>query len=174
MLTIETDRLILSELSLDDAEFIMALVNEPGWLENIGDKHVHNLDDARRYLQEGPLKSYQQNGFGLWRMTLKVRKVPIGMCGLIKRDGLEHPDIGYALLSEFWGAGLASEAARATLDFARQQLGLKQVLGITSLNNASSIRVLEKIGMRYDREIHLPEYGEPSRLFSLPASSEIV
>lgn len=167
MTLIETDRLILRELDLDDAPFILELVNEPSWLENIGDKNVHSIADAQRYLNEGPLKSYQENGFGLYLAELKLKKYPVGLCGLVKREGLEHPDIGYALLPDFWGAGLASEAARATLEYAQGSLGIEQVLGITSMSNASSIRVLEKIGFRYDKEIALPEHGEPSRLFTL-------
>ena len=167
MTLIETDRLTLRELDLDDAAFILKLVNEPSWLENIGDKNVHSIADAERYLNEGPLKSYQENGFGLYLAELKLKQYPVGLCGLVKRDGLEHPDIGYALLPDFWGAGLASEAARATLEYAQQSLGIDQVLGITSMNNASSIRVLEKIGFRFDKEIALPEHGEPSRLFTL-------
>ncbi|MCW8878275.1 MAG: GNAT family N-acetyltransferase [Kangiellaceae bacterium] len=167
MTLIETDRLILRELDLDDAPFILKLVNEPSWLENIGDKNVNSIADAERYLNEGPLKSYQENGFGLYLAELKLKKYPVGLCGLVKREGLEHPDIGYALMPDFWGAGLASEAARATLEYAQNSLGIAQVLGITSMNNASSIRVLEKIGFRYDKEISLPEQGEPSRLFTL-------
>lgn len=167
MIIKETDRLILRELDLDDAPFILTLVNQPSWIENIGDKNVHSIEDAERYLNEGPLKSYQENGFGLYCAELKLKKYPIGLCGLVKRDGLDYPDIGYALLPDFWGAGLASEAARATLEHAKSDLGIPQVLGITAMKNASSMRVLEKIGLRYDREIVLPEQTEPSRLFTL-------
>ena len=167
MIITETDRLILRELDHDDAPFILKLVNEPSWLENIGDKNVHNLEDAQRYLDEGPLKSYQENGFGLYLAELKLKKYPVGLCGLVKREGLDHPDIGYALLPDFWGAGLASEAARATLQYAQDKLGIDQVLGVTSMDNASSMRVLEKIGLRYDREVILPQQDHPSRLFCL-------
>ncbi len=167
MIIAETDRLILRELQHDDAPFVLKLVNEPSWLENIGDKNVHSLQDAQRYLDEGPLRSYQENGFGLYLAELKLKKYPVGLCGLVKREGLEHPDIGYALLPDFWGAGLASEAARATLEYAQNALGITQVLGVTSMDNASSMRVLEKIGLRYDREVVLPQQDHPSRLFSL-------
>lgn len=169
MILFETDRLSLRELELDDAAFILKLVNQPAWLENIGDKNVHSIADAERYLNEGPLKSYQENGFGLYLAALKTKKYPVGLCGLVKRDGLPHPDLGYALLPDFWGAGLASEAARATLDYAQNQLGISEILGVTSMDNASSIRVLEKAGFRFDKEVTLPEHGEPSRLFSLPS-----
>ncbi|WP_196139396.1 GNAT family N-acetyltransferase [Aliikangiella sp. G2MR2-5] len=167
MVLIETERLKLRELTLDDAAFIQGIVNEPSWLENIGDRNVHSIADAERYLREGPVKSYQEHGFGLYLVELKLKKIPIGMCGLVKREDLDFPDIGYALLPEYWGAGLASEAAAATLEYARNELGLSEILGITSLENASSIRVLEKIGMRYDKEIMLPGYDGPSRLFVL-------
>ena len=113
----ETERLILRPLQKDDSAFIFRLVNEPSFIENIGDKGVRNLDDAWQYILQGPRKSYEQNGFGLWLVALKDTLTPIGICGLVKRDGLDDPDIGYAFLPEFWKQGYAVEAAAQTLIF---------------------------------------------------------
>ena len=109
----ETERLILRQLEKDDAAFIFRLVNEPSFIENIGDKGVRKLDDAWQYILQGPMASYEKNGFGLWLVQLKDTLTPIGICGLIKRDGLDEPDIGYAFVPEFWSNGYALEAASA-------------------------------------------------------------
>src|SRR5688572_1209184 len=101
MLVLETDRLVLRRLTLDDAEFILRLVNDPSWLRFIGDKNVHSLDDARRYLREGPLDMYERYGFGMYRVEEREGGKPAGMCGLIKRDTLPDVDVGYAFLPEF-------------------------------------------------------------------------
>lgn len=143
---LETERLRLGEFSPADAAFVLALLNEPGWIANIGDRGVRNLDDAKAYLLDGPMKSYAQNGFGLWRVALKETDEPIGMCGLIRREHLEAPDVGYAILEAFWGCGYAEEAARATVEFGREKLGMGRIVAITTPDNAASGRVLEKIG----------------------------
>ena len=165
MVLIETDRLILREFSLDDAEFVLKLVNEPSWVENIGDKNIHNLKDAESYIQNGPLQSYHQNGYGLYMAELKLKSVPVGICGLVKREFFTEPDVGFAFLPEFWGVGFASESAKAVLEFAKNDLNLERVLGITNLKNTGSMRVLEKIGLKYDKMVDLPGYEEQSRLF---------
>lgn len=165
MVLIETDRLILRNFSLDDAEFILSLVNEPSWLENIGDKNVHNIHDAQNYIQNGPLKSYQENGYGLYMAELKLRSVPVGVCGLVKREFFIEPDVGFAFLPEYWGLGFASESAKAVLEYAQSELNIERVLGITNIDNRGSMRVLEKIGLRYDKTVNLPGYQEQSRLF---------
>ncbi|MBL7962195.1 GNAT family N-acetyltransferase, partial [bacterium] len=110
---LETSRLTIRELNSDDAEFILKLVNTPTWLKFIGDRGVKNLDDAKKYIENGPVKSYADNGFGLYLMELKIGKAPIGMCGLIKRDFLPDPDIGFALMPEFEGKGYGYESASA-------------------------------------------------------------
>ena len=118
MLVLETERLVLRRFTLDDAEFIFRLVNDPSWLRFIGDKNVHNLDDARRYLREGPLDMYQRFGFGMFRVEERASGLPTGMCGLIKRDTLPDVDVGYAFLPEFRGKGYAFEAANAVWSMA--------------------------------------------------------
>ncbi len=152
---LETDRLRLRELGEADAPFILELLNEPSFIENIVDKGVRNLDQACDYINKGPVKSYRQNGFGLYLTELKDLETPIGMCGLIKREGLDHPDIGYALLPAFWSKGYAYESAAAMLEYAKTILKLPLVVGITSPDNIGSARVLEKIGLKFERMINL-------------------
>lgn len=165
MLVLETDRLILRRLTLDDAEFIFRLVNDPSWLRFIGDKDVHNLDDARRYLRDGPLDMYQRFGFGMFRVEVKESGAPAGMCGLIKRDTLPDVDVGYAFLPEFRGKGYAFEAAAAVLVHGNRAFGLQRIVAITTPSNASSIRVLEKAGMKFERLLELTP-GDPVNLFA--------
>ncbi|MCP5094178.1 MAG: GNAT family N-acetyltransferase [Chloroflexi bacterium] len=168
MIILETDRLIVSQLSLEDAPFILELLNEPSFIQNIGDRGVRTLDDARNYLLSGPLKSYEQHGFGLFMTKLKSNNLPIGMCGLIKRDGLDDVDIGYAFMPQFWGKGYASEAGTAVLYYGTNRLNLPRIIAITSPDNHGSIRVLEKIGLIFDKMITLPGVGGESKLF-IPA-----
>lgn len=143
---IETARLRLRRFTLADAAFISGLVNEPAFVQFIGDKGVRSLGDAERYLSSGPLASYEQNGFGLYCVEQKSDGMPLGMCGLVRRAGLEGPDIGYALCQAHWGQGFALEAARATVEEARQ-LGLPRLLAITDEPNRASIRLLLKLGL---------------------------
>jgi RimJ/RimL family protein N-acetyltransferase len=166
-----TPRLALREFTLDDAAFALELVNEPAFLHNIGDKGVRTLEDARNYLQQGPIDSYGRHGFGLYAACLRDAGVaaPVGMCGLVKRDGLLNPDVGYAFLERHWGRGYAVECAAAALDYGMRTLGLPRILAITSPDNSGSIRVLEKIGMTFERLIRLNEGGEEVKLFSLVA-----
>lgn len=168
----ETERLILRHFSVDDAEFILGLLNEPSFLRYIGDKKVRSLDDARRYILNGPVTSYEKYGFGLNLMELRDSHTLIGMCGLLKREELPEPDIGFALLPDFWRKGFAFEAAAAVLQDARERLGLQRVLAITSLDNEASINLLERLGFKFERVIELAADREPVRLFSLDHSRE--
>lgn len=172
---IETERLSLHEFTLsdEDAAFILELLNEPSFIQNIGDRGVRTTDDARAYLTNGPIASYAKNGFGLLRVELKASGAPIGMCGLIKRDALEDVDIGYALLPRYWSKGYAYESAAATLEYGRTVVGLKRIVAITAPDNEGSIRVLEKIGLRYEKTINLPQYGGESKLFGSTFSSSL-
>src|ERR1700741_5190770 len=102
MIILETERLFLSHLCADDAPFVLQLLNEPSFIRYIGDKGVRTLDDARRYIAERPVKSYEVNGFGLNLVRLKAGNAPIGICGVLKRDTLPDPDIGFAFLPSFW------------------------------------------------------------------------
>jgi RimJ/RimL family protein N-acetyltransferase len=166
MIVVETERLVLRHFTAGDAEFIARLVNEPSFLKFIGDRGVRTLDDARAYILNGPVASYERFGFGLNRVELKESGVPIGMCGLLKRDSLEDPDIGYAFLPEFWSRGYAGESAAAVLSLARQTFGLKRLLAVVNADNESSIRLLERIGFRYERMVGLADDEPAVKLFA--------
>ena len=157
---LQTDRLLLEHFSFDDCEFILQLLNEPSFIENIGDKGVRDLDGARDYLRNGPMASYLANGFGLFRVSLRQSGACIGMCGLISRENLEDVDIGYGFLPEFWGQGFAIESARAVMDYARKQLGLQRIVAVVSPGNAPSVKLLEKLGMQHSGKIRMAE-NEP-------------
>ena len=157
---LETERLSLRRLTLDDAPFVAALYNEPSFLENIGDRGVRNTEDAQRFLREGPLAMFQRCGFGLWHVSRRADGTAIGMCGLLKRDSLPDADIGYAYFPAYWGQGYASEAVAGTLRHAARAFGLRRVMGVVSRGNTASIRVLEKAGMRFER-MQAMDPGEP-------------
>ncbi|UTH73550.1 GNAT family N-acetyltransferase [Chromobacterium sp. IIBBL 290-4] len=168
---IDTERLRLQALREHDAPFILELLNEPSFIANIGDKDVRDLVGAVNYISKGPQASYRQHGFGLMKVELRDGAIPVGICGLVRRDSLPHPDIGYAFLERHWGRGYASEAAAACLDHAREWLDIAYVVGITAPHNHGSIRVLEKLGMTYDRMLELPGINGPSMYF-VPAGAE--
>jgi len=157
---LETARLTLRRLDFDDAPFVVRLLNEPSFLQNIGDRGVRNVEDAHRYLREGPLAMYEKFGFGLWHTSRKSDGAAVGMCGLLKRDSLPDVDIGYAYLPEFWGQGYAFEAAEATVRHAARKFALRRLIGVVSQGNTGSIRVLEKVGMRFER-LYPMHPGEP-------------
>jgi RimJ/RimL family protein N-acetyltransferase len=163
---IQTPRVDLRELDLDDAEYILELLNEPGFIRFIGDKGVRTLADARDYLLQGPMDSYVRNGFGLFAACLR-NGTPIGMCGLVKREGLDDPDVGFAFLSRFWSKGYAVESAGAVLAYAIEALHLRRIVAITSPDNWSSIAVLEKIGFKFERMIRLVDHSPELKLFGI-------
>ncbi|TFG66455.1 MAG: N-acetyltransferase [Gemmatimonadales bacterium] len=165
---IQTARLALRKLTEEDAGFILRLLNEPSFLKFVGDKGVRNLDDARRYIREGPIASYAEHGFGLYLVQHRADGSAIGICGLLKRDTLDDPDIGFGLIPEWWSQGLATEATQAILDRARSQHGLKRVVAITAANNDSSKRVLEKIGLEFEKMVCLSDDSPEICLFSTP------
>jgi RimJ/RimL family protein N-acetyltransferase len=162
----ETERLVLRRLSADDAPFIVELLNQPSFLRYIGDKEVRSTEDAIRYIETGPVASYERFGFGLYLVELKDSGTSIGMCGLIKRDSLPDVDVGFAFLPDYWSQGLAFEAASAVMNYGREVLGLRRIVAITSLDNAPSIRLLEKIGLRFERLIKLADDQAEVRLFA--------
>ncbi len=165
MTVLETERLVFRQLCSDDAEFILELLNQPSFLRYIGDKGVRNAEDAIRYIQTGPVASYDRFGFGLYLVELKESGVSIGMCGLLKRDSLPDVDVGFAFLPGYWSQGFAFEAAAAVMAYGREVLGLRRIVAITSLDNAASIKLLEKIGLRFERLIKLEEDQPEVRLF---------
>jgi RimJ/RimL family protein N-acetyltransferase len=150
---LETERLRLRRFTLDDSGFILALLNSAGWLRFIGDRNVRTVEEARQYLENGPLKSYATNGYGLSLVEKKDDGEAIGMCGFLKRDTLDSPDIGFAFLPDFTGKGYALEIADAVLKHAKEKLGLSEIAAITLPDNVRSIRLLEKIGLTYQQKI---------------------
>ena len=165
MNVLETQRLLLRPFTVDDAEFILTLLNEPSFLRYIGDKHVRNLDDARQYLLNGPIASYERHGFGLCLVELRETNTPIGMCGLLKREELPDPDIGFAFVPAFWKQGFGLEASTAVLNDARERLKVERLLAITSLDNDASIKLLERLGFTFEKIITLSSSGEQVKLF---------
>jgi [ribosomal protein S5]-alanine N-acetyltransferase len=165
VIILETHRLRLSELSTEDAEFILELLNEPSFIKNIGDRKVRTLDDARAYILNGPVASYEKNGFGLWAVEEKESGAKTGMCGLLKRDVLEHVDIGYALLPEFCSRGYALESATAVISYATTALGLQRVLAVVNPHNASSIRLLKKMAFEYEKMVRLADDADEIMMF---------
>jgi RimJ/RimL family protein N-acetyltransferase len=156
--------MILRELDLGDDAFILELLNEAGFMRYIGDKGVRTLADAREYLLKGPMDSYARNGFGLYAACLRDG-TPIGICGLVRRAGLDDPDVGFAFLARYWTNGYAVESAAAVLAHARRVLKLERIVAITTPDNSSSIAVLEKIGLKFERTIRLVHDGPEIKLF---------
>lgn len=152
---IETERLQLRQFTLADVPYILRQLNEPSFIENIADRGVRTLQQAEAYLQNGALASYENSGFGFWAVIEKTSSQIIGMCGLVKRDNLEHVDLGYAFLPEFFGQGFAFEAALACIQVAKTQFQLQQLLAIVNVENTASRKLLEKLGFHYQRMIAL-------------------
>ncbi len=165
---IETARLTLRRFTEDDAGFILQLLNESSFLEFVGDKGVRTLEDARRYIREGPVACYAEHGFGLYLVQHREEGAKIGMCGLLKRPTLDDPDIGFALIPGSWSQGFATEAAQAVLERARDLHGLKRIFAITAPNNDASIQVLKKIGLRFEKTVRLSDDADEILLFSTP------
>lgn len=165
-MVIETKRLILRRLTLDDAQFILELLNEPSFLQFVGDKGVRTLDDARNYLLKGPMASYEQHGFGLYLTQFKEGDVPIGMCGLLKREELDDVDIGFAFRPQFWSKGYAFESASAVMAHGKRAFGLNRIVGLVRPENQGSIRVLEKLGLKFEKMIRIIEGGPEDKLFA--------
>ena len=158
---LQTERLHLDRFTVEDAEFIVALLNEPTFLQFIGDRGVRTLDDARRYITDGPVTSYDRFGFGLYLVRMRDGGVPIGMCGLLKRETLEDVDIGFAFLPAYCGKGYARESAAAVKQHAKRDIGLVRLVAIVSPGNGTSISLLTALGLRYEAAIRLiPDANE--------------
>jgi RimJ/RimL family protein N-acetyltransferase len=164
---ISTDRLILREFNDNDANFFMRLLNTEGWIKNIGDRNVRSEQDAIAYLNKKLYGSYTEHSYGMWCVVLKEGNIPIGTCGLVNRDWLEDIDIGFAFLPEYNGYGYAKESASATLLFAKEQFGIKRVVGITLTQNESSIKLLKRIGMKYEKTFNDPDTNEELMLLGV-------
>lgn len=152
-------------MTLEDAGFILRLLNEPSFIDNIADKGVRTREDARSYIRSGPMASYLTFGFGLWVVEIKETGDPIGICGLLKREVLDDVDLGYALVPEYWSKGYAMEAASAAIDYAREVLGLKRLAAVVNPDNRSSISLLHKMGFSFERMVKLPGDTKEIKLF---------
>jgi RimJ/RimL family protein N-acetyltransferase len=171
---IESARLSLRELAMPDAQFILELLNEPGFVRFIGDKGVRTLADARDYIAKGPMDSYRRHGFGLYLTSLRGCATPIGICGLVKREALADVDLGFAFRSSYWAKGYASESAAAVLDYARNILRIKRIVAIAATDNHASIAVVAKVGLRLEGTVKLAEDGPDLYLFGPPGVEEPV
>ena len=167
MKTIESERLFLRPLTLEDAEFILQLLNTDGFIKYIGDRNVKTIEQANNYLLNGPLKSYETNGFGLSLVELKTDRTPVGMCGLLIRDYLDHPDIGFAFLPDHTGKGYAYEIVKEIIYYGLYSLQMEKILAIVLPENSSSIRLLEKVGFRHEKNFISPDSNEELRLYSI-------
>ncbi|MGM5468979.1 GNAT family N-acetyltransferase [Flavobacteriaceae bacterium LMO-SS05] len=166
MLIAETNRLIISKINLKDAKFFLELVNSPNWLKYIGDRHLKTVEHAKTYLKNGTLKSYADFGFGFYKLQLKEEHTSIGVCGLIKREQLDDVDIGFALLPEYECKGYGYEASVSVLKLAKEKFNLKKILAITQPTNTSSIKLLEKLGLSYEKKVKPFDDGKELLLFA--------
>lgn len=162
---LETDRLVLRWISESDAEFILDLLNQPSFIKYIGDRKVRTIDDARQYISTRFTAHYERFGYGFYLVEVKENNSPAGICGLVKREELPDADIGFAFLPDYWSQGYAFESARAVLEYAENDLKLKRILAITTKDNESSGRLLNKIGLEFKRLIRLND--EELKLFSV-------
>jgi len=163
---VETPRLELRELTVDDAEFILGLLNEPSFLANIGDKGVRTLDDAKQFILDGPWKRDQKPGYGQFMVELKPDGIPIGVCGLLYREVLDVTDVGCAFLPPYWRQGFAFESASAVMEYGRSTLGVDKIVGLTSKDNLASIGLLEKFGMKFERIVKMSADDPGTTLYS--------
>lgn len=164
MNVIDTERLRLRWIKREDAPFILELLNDPSWLEYLGDRQIRTIDQTEEYISS-IVEMYEKHGFGLYLVELKRDGTPIGICGLIKRISLEYVDIGFAFISKFQRNGYGYEAASATLKYGHEHLGLKRIVAITSEKNYKSAQLLEKIGMKFEQMVLLPHEKEELKLF---------
>lgn len=164
---LQTNRLQLRWLTLDDGELMLAIWNDPAFVRNVGDRGIRTAEQAAQALSEGPLQLYQDYGFGPYRLALRDTGEAIGICGLFKRETLDDPDVGFALLPEFCGKGYASEAAAAVVEHAKHGLGLPRLTAIVSPENAASIGLIEKLGLRFERMIRMPGESDDISLYGI-------
>jgi RimJ/RimL family protein N-acetyltransferase len=172
MTMLESTRLRLDELTEADSGFALALLNDAAFIAHIGDRQVRNREQAAAYLQQGPIASYRQHGFGMYAMRLKYSGETIGMCGLVKRDSLQDVDIGYALLPAYRNRGYALEAARCVMDWATGELGLRRLAAIVDPTNTDSIALLGKLGMAPEGMVRLSQDEEPICLYAWAATAD--
>ena len=154
MIVAKTERLIITKFTVDDAPFFIALINTPKFKKFIGDRKINTIQKAQQHIKEGQLKNYAELGYGFYKLLLKSENnIPIGTCGLTKREQLELPDIGFAMLPEFEGKGFGLESSKAIIKLATETLKIKKIGAITAPNNAASIKLIEKLGLTYEKKV---------------------
>ena len=167
MKVLETARLVLRRLDTEDASFMFRLLNDPSWIQNIGDKGIRTLDDAKDYIRNGPVVMYMRYGFGLFLVQLKDSQTSIGLCGLIKRKALKDVDIGYAFLPEYWGKGYAMDSASAVISYGKSIHRLSRLVGITLPSNHSSVKLLKKLGFQFESIVMMTADTEELEIYSI-------
>ncbi len=162
-----SERLSMRQVTAADASFILSLLNEPSFIEGIADKQVHSLEQAIQYIDDSFTKSYHDNGYGMYLVSLREEDIPIGICGLIRRDYRDDYELGYAFAKAFWSKGYAQEAVKAVLNYGQTVLKAKEFIAVTSMDNEASIKTLERLGFVFDKIEKLAAYNEESRLYKL-------
>ena len=163
---IETERLRLRPVTVDDADLMLAIWNDPAFIRNVSDRGIRTVEQAREAIEGGAQKLFEDYGYGPYCMSLKSDGTMIGICGLFKRDNLEDPDIGFGVLPDFCGKGYAGEAAAAVVNFARNELGIAVLMAIVSPTNAPSIGLIKKLGLTFDQMITMPGDDDAICLYS--------
>jgi RimJ/RimL family protein N-acetyltransferase len=172
VIPLDTERLTIRELTEEDAPFMLRLLNEPSYIRFIGDRGVRTVEEARAFLRDRLIAHYRRHGFGLFLVELREPRASVGICGLIRRDGLDDVDVGFAFLPEHWSKGYALESARAVMSFGEGVLGLARIVAIVTPENGPSIRLLEKLGLRFERMIDWPADGSRLALYgTVPRST---
>ncbi len=152
----ETERLYLAPVTVDDSELMLAVWNDPAFIRNVADRGIRTVAQARAAIESGAQKLFEDYGYGPYSIALKSDGSLIGICGLFKRDNLDHPDIGFCVLPDYCGKGYAGEAAAAVVKHAQHELGIRELAAIVSPSNAPSIGLIRKLGLRFERMITMP------------------
>ena len=163
---LETERLTLRPITLDDAPLVLAVMSDPDFVRYVSDRGLRTPADAARYITEKMLPGFEQNGFGMCGVRLKESGTPIGTCGVFKRNPADDAEIGFAFLPGFRGRGFALEAAAAVMNYARDVQKLTRIVAATKPANAGSIKLLEKLGMRFERMIFDEASQSEMKLFA--------
>ncbi|NCF74145.1 MAG: GNAT family N-acetyltransferase [Gammaproteobacteria bacterium] len=162
----ETDRLRMRPVTVEDTALMLAIWNDPAFIENVADRGIRTAEQARDAIEAGAQKLFEDYGYGPYCMSLKANGTMIGICGLFKRENIEYPDIGFGVLPDYCGKGYAGEAAMAVVDFARDSLGISILTAIVSPTNTPSIRLIKKLGLDFERMITMPGDAEAICLYS--------
>lgn len=161
---ITTKRLVIEEATISDAPFYFQLLNSPSWIRYIGDRGIYTVSDAEKYIRNSLIRSYRELGYGLFKVSLQ-EGTPIGVCGFLSREYLDHPDIGYALMPDQEGKGYMLEAAQAMMTYGRESLGLTTIYAFTDTDNSKSHQLLQRLGFTNKEIIHPPGFDDPCVLF---------